>query len=132
MYLISGGEQNDGYDDTAGPSSVTTWDFKNTISLDSAPDPRDVVITFASNEADDFLPFNVLACWLCCIPIGVVAIKHSLACRDANRKGDQILAAKASRKAKLWCYFTLMLGIFFYIISGFIVAIFMVAFGQIY
>ena len=128
-WLFTGGVKNAAFDDL---SMGASWGVHRSSSLDTNIDIPEDEVSYGAPQPDDFLSYNVAVCTLCCPPLGVVAIRHSMECREALRKDEQTLASKSSRKAKLWCYFTLMCGIFFYIMSGFLAAIFVVAYADIY
>ena len=68
-----------------------------------------------------YLVWSILSIFLCCIPLGIVAVIYSSKVRPAYDRGDYAGACRASETAMWWLIATIILGLisapFFFIFS---------------
>jgi hypothetical protein len=69
-----------------------------------------------ATQVPNYLVQSILVTLCCCLPLGVVAIIFSAQVNSKLAAGDVAGAMDASRKAKLFCWIALGLGIVFMII----------------
>ena len=58
-----------------------------------------------------YLAWSILTTLICCPPTGIIALIYSSTVSSKILAGDYAGAAEASKKAKLWCWVTLVAGI---------------------
>ena len=64
----------------------------------------------------NYLVQSILVTLFCCIPLGIVAIINAAQVNNKITAGDMAGAMEASRKAKMWCWWSLGLSIGFWVI----------------
>ena len=107
------------------PSSTSFWNKRRHSSADTYLSD-DAFTNVASETYRDFYAFNILAMIFCCLPVGALAVMHSVRCRNAFKKGDTEAGIEHSRRSQLWLFYTVMSGIIFYTASAFIAALLVV------
>ncbi|KAM7382550.1 hypothetical protein PAMP_002276 [Pampus punctatissimus] len=70
-----------------------------------------------ANPVNDYLGYSIFTMLFCCLPLGIAALIHSLAARDANQVGDRGKAERSSRTAKKLNHVALGIGIGFIVLS---------------
>jgi hypothetical protein len=76
---------------------------------------------------NDHLCFNIIVTICCCWPIGIFAILKSVETRDAANRGDRERALVSSRSARRLGLVTLLVGLFFVLLSMALTAYYMYA-----
>uniref|UniRef100_A0A3Q3IM92 Uncharacterized protein n=2 Tax=Monopterus albus TaxID=43700 RepID=A0A3Q3IM92_MONAL len=69
-----------------------------------------------ANPVNDYLCYSIFTTLCCCLPLGIAALIYSILTRDANHRGDQIVAEKSSRLARTLNHVALGIGIGFIIL----------------
>jgi len=64
----------------------------------------------------NYLVQSILVTLFCCLPLGIVAIINAAQVNNKMTAGDMAGAMEASRKAKMWCWWSLGLSIVFWLI----------------
>jgi hypothetical protein len=71
---------------------------------------------FAPANVSNYLVQSILVTLFCCLPLGIVAIINAAQVNNKLVAGDMAGALVASRKAKMWCWWSLGLSIVFWLI----------------
>lgn len=64
----------------------------------------------------NYLVQSILVTLFCCLPLGIVAIINAAQVNNKITAGDMAGAMEASRKAKMWCWWSLGLSLVFWVI----------------
>lgn len=64
-----------------------------------------------ANPVNDYLCYSIFITLFCCLPLGIAGLVYSISTREANRRGDQLMAERASSTAKILNHVGLGLGI---------------------
>jgi len=64
----------------------------------------------------NYLAFAIITTLLCCLPLGIVAIIYSSKVNEKVATGDIDGAMEASKKAKAWCWWSIIVGIIFLVL----------------
>ncbi|KAM9801622.1 dispanin subfamily A member 2b-like [Neosynchiropus ocellatus] len=68
------------------------------------------------SQSTTYLGWSIFNTLCCCLPLGIAAIVYSCKVQTANATGDAVVAADASRVAKILNIVALVCGIIFIII----------------
>lgn len=88
---------------TRGPAPVQPLAYGNYAPVAGAPIPVGTI--------PNYLVQSILVTVLCCWPLGIPAIVNAAAVNGKLALGDYQGAVEASRRAKMWCFWALGLGL---------------------
>ncbi|XP_055067143.1 uncharacterized protein [Misgurnus anguillicaudatus] len=77
-----------------------------------------------ANPLPDYLGYSIFTMLCCCLPLGIAALIHSMSTRNANMSGQQQLAEKNSRMARILNHTAVGLGITFIVVYIIIVIVY--------
>jgi Interferon-induced transmembrane protein/zinc-ribbon domain len=74
-------------------------------------------------QVPNYLVFAILVTVLCCLPAGIPAIVYAAQVNGKLQAGDIAGAQRASSNAKMWCWISVGLALFFTVVYALLIAL---------